>query len=73
MDNYHVSQQDDGRWRLEGEDAKRAVGIFDTQKEAIERGSQLHGPHSVKVHSCDGKIREERTYPRSVDPYPPRG
>lgn len=73
MDNYHVSQQDDGRWSLKGENAKRAVGIYSTQKEAIERGSRLQGEHSVKVHGCNGKIREERTYPRSADPYPPRG
>ena len=73
MKKYHVTQQDDGRWRLKGENAKRAVGIYDTQKEAIGRGSQLQVDHSVKVHGCDGKIREERTYPRSADPYPPRG
>ena len=73
MDNYHVTRQNDGYWSLKGEDAKRAVGIYSTQKEAIERGSRLHGEHSVKIHRVDGKIREERTYPRSADPYPPRG
>jgi hypothetical protein len=73
MKNYHITYKDDGRCRLIGENAKRAVAVFDNQKEAIKYAAQLHGNHSVKIHGRDGKIREERTYPRSADPYPPRG
>lgn len=73
MERYHITQRDDGYWVLKGENAERAVGIFATQQEAIERGRQLHGVYSLIIHGRDGKIREERTYPRSADPYPPRG
>lgn len=73
MKNYHVTQRGDSRWSLKGEKATRAVGVFETQRAAIERGSQLRSDHSVKIHGCDGRIRDERTYPRNADPYPPRG
>lgn len=28
---------------------------------------------SIRIHKTDGKIQEERTYPKKSDPYPPRG
>ena len=31
------------------------------------------GNSSVKIHKQDGKIQEERTYPKGTDPYPPKG
>jgi len=32
---------------------------------AAKRGSE---PVSVRIHKTDGKIQEERTYPRAADP-----
>ena len=30
-------------------------------------------PSSLRIHGKNGRIQEERTYPRGSDPYPPRG
>lgn len=35
-----------------------------------KKGSQ---PVSVRIHKTDGKIQEERTYPRSADPRSSKG
>lgn len=73
MPQYHVVPKENGGWALKGASAKRAVGVFETQREAIERGKSLHGDHSLVIHGRDGKIRDESTYPRVADPFPPRG
>jgi hypothetical protein len=31
------------------------------------------GDSSVVIHKQDGEIQEERTYPKSSDPFPPEG
>lgn len=35
--------------------------------------AQLVQPSSLLVHGKTGRIQEERTYPRSSDPHPPKG
>jgi hypothetical protein len=37
---------------------------------AAKKGSE---PVSVRIHGVDGKIQEERTYPRSADPRRSKG
>ena len=73
MNDYHITQNEDGSWSVTRNGALRPTRIFNTQIEAIEYVRQLQSERSVKIHGRDGKIREERTYPRSADPYPPRG
>ncbi|GAB3326751.1 DUF2188 domain-containing protein [Haliea atlantica] len=69
MDNYHVTK-DGEKWKLTKEGAKRASKVADTKKEIISETSEYMKKvgGSVKIHKEDGKIQEERTYPRSKDP-----
>ena len=63
-------------WKAEAEGAKRAQARSDTKAELIQKTAQAarrHGDTSVVIHKKDGKIQEERTYPRSKDPHPPKG
>lgn len=71
---WHVTP-DGGDWKVEREDADRSAGRFDTQGDAIDRAREIaqNQGGSVIVHRPDGRIREERTFPRSSDPFPPRG
>jgi hypothetical protein len=42
-----------------------------TKKEVVSemiRMAKNHQPSSLRIHKQDGKIQEERTYPRSTDP-----
>jgi uncharacterized protein YdaT len=41
-DHYYVEQTEDGRYAVRGEGSDRASGIFDTQREAIERAKELN-------------------------------
>jgi uncharacterized protein YdaT len=52
----HVVQHDDG-WAVKQTHAERASGVFDLQKEAIDRARELAGDGEVIVHGRDGKIR----------------
>ena len=75
MDNYHITPGD-GQWKLKREGAERASRVFDTKDEAVRESAQFvreHGGGSVKIHSQDGRIQEERTYPRSADPRSSKG
>jgi hypothetical protein len=48
-----------------------------TKAEAVKKvASAARGgsePVSVRIHKADGKIQEERTYPRSADPRRSKG
>ena len=62
------------RWEVKGRGAKRAVGIFDTKDEAIERARQVAkklAESQVVVRKADGTIQTEYTY--GNDPFPPKG
>ena len=74
MQNYHLVPNGN-RWRLSGEGSDRTLCDFDTKEEAVERCSQLMSRQtgSLKIHNADGKIEEERTYPRSADPVQTKG
>ncbi|QJD59467.1 DUF2188 domain-containing protein [Pseudomonas sp. gcc21] len=69
MDNYHVSQTDNG-WELRKEGAARAARTASTKAEllALLPGYMEGKTASVKIHLRDGTIEEERTYPRRADP-----
>lgn len=63
-------------WKAEAEGAKRAQARAETKAELIRRTAQTarkQGDTSVIIHKQDGRIQEERTYPRSADPHPPKG
>ena len=72
LPKFTVSKRDDGKWALKGDGADRAKKLFDTKADvtkggALEKAVGKDGG-SVKIQKVDGKIQEERTYPRSKDP-----
>lgn len=72
---YHVTKTDDG-WQGKLEGGKRASVKDETKSDVLKKTIELaknKESSSVKIHKTDGKIQEERTYPKSTDPFPPEG
>ncbi len=81
MNNYHLTHKDE-QWRLFKEkQSDSPIGTFKTKDEAMKfaidymnktytdaRFKQDGSAGSLKIHGVDGKIQEERTYPRAADP-----
>ena len=69
MDNYHITKDGD-KWKLKKEGSERASKTANTKKEIIAETRKYMGGRSgsVKVHKENGRIQEERTYPRKDDP-----
>ena len=78
MKNYHLTKKGDN-WALAAEHAQRATKVFEgaTKQEAIKESAKMllnsDNPASLKIHKLDGRIQEERTYPRSADPHETKG
>ena len=74
MDNYHITKTDTG-WELKKEGATRASKTASTKADITAVAAEfLDGKTaSLKIHKEDGKIQEERTYPRSADPKQSKG
>jgi hypothetical protein len=68
----HVTPKGDN-WAVQREGAKKASGVHDTKKEAVDQGRNLakQDKGQLLIHGKDGKIQEERTYRK--DPFPPEG
>ena len=62
-----------GKWAVRSAGAKRASGVFSTQKEAIARGKELAKNQGTElyVHGEDGRIRARSSF--GNDPHPPKG
>ncbi len=72
---YHVTKTDEG-WQGKLEEGKRASVTGETKAEVLKKTIEIaknQESSSVRVHKSDGKIQEERTYPKKSDPYPPSG
>jgi len=69
MDNYHLTKKLDG-WQLRKEGSDIPLISAETKADAINLMRELmqNKVGSVKIHGENGKIQEERTYPRSLDP-----
>jgi hypothetical protein len=69
MDNYHITKKPDG-WQLKKEGSDVVLISAETKADAINlmREFMQDKVGSVKIHGENGKIQEERTYPRSLDP-----
>ena len=65
---YTLAKSGPGDWYLKGYRDVRAVKRFPTQDAGIKFVQEMSLPRSVVIHTAGGKIREERTYPRSMDP-----
>ena len=74
MENYHITHDED-RWVLREEGDKRALLEASTKEDIINetRDYMKLRTASVKIHNKDGKIEEERTYPRDQDPRATKG
>ena len=69
LDRYDLSKSDKG-WRLMKSGATRASVAAPTKAEAVKKMQDFMAKRegTVRIHKEDGKIQEERTYPRSADP-----
>lgn len=74
MDNYHITKDGD-KWKLTKEGAQRASKTSDTKKGIVDETRKFMDGKggSVKIHKEDGKIQEERTYPKKNDPKKTKG
>lgn len=68
--NYHITRSGD-QWNLTAEGGRRATLTAETKAEAIQktRAFAVGKVMSVKIHTGDGRIQEERTYWRANDPH----
>lgn len=72
---YHVTKTDDG-WQGKLEGGKRASIKGETKEDVVKKTIEIaknQENSSVIIHKTDGKIQEERTYPKKSDPFPPEG
>ncbi|MDI3358532.1 MULTISPECIES: DUF2188 domain-containing protein [unclassified Pseudomonas] len=74
MDNYHIVLTGKG-WQLTKEGDPKVIKTGETRAELIEIAAAFlrDKTASLKIHSSDGKIQEERTYPSSADPAASKG
>jgi hypothetical protein len=66
-----------GRWDLENDKTNKVIKTFKTKEVATTGGvlKKVLGEDggSVKIQKENGRIQEERTYPRSADPVESKG
>jgi hypothetical protein len=72
LPKYSLSQNDQSKkWELKTEGTGEVVKRFKTKAAATKGGvleKAVGGRGSVRIRKRNGKIQEERTYPRSADP-----
>ncbi|WP_310071943.1 DUF2188 domain-containing protein [Phyllobacterium sp. 1468] len=61
------------KWSVRRAGASKVSGTFSTQKEAIDRASDLARAQKTElyIHGRDGRIRERNSFGK--DPFPPKG
>jgi len=73
---YHVTRRPDGDWQGKAQGADRA-SVVSERKSDVQRATidiaKHKGDASVYIHGRNGRIQEERTYPRSADPRESKG
>ena len=78
LPSYHLTRDKKrGGWQLEKDGSDRARARFETKADAL-KGGALKGAvgrdgGSVKIHKQNGRIQQERTYPRGRDPKSSKG
>ena len=65
---YHLTKRNN-EWRLEKAGSDRALVKASTKAEAVQKTRRYmkNREDSVRIHKVNGKIQEERTYPRGKD------
>lgn len=75
----YTLEYDEGkeRWALENDKTDRTIKTFETKEQATAGGvlKRALGENggSVKIQKLNGRIEEERTFPRSKDPRESKG
>ncbi|MBK7652438.1 MAG: DUF2188 domain-containing protein [Flammeovirgaceae bacterium] len=75
MKNYHLTKEDD-QWKLKQQGADRSSKVYETKGDALKSAPNFvkeQGGGSLKIHKENGRIQEERTYPKSADPKKSKG
>lgn len=76
MKNYHVTKAGSS-WILKAASSSEALLKKGTKTELVSSLAAYFKKKgivgSVKIHTVDGKIQEERTYPASRDPHKSKG
>ena len=76
LPSFHLTKKGD-KWNLEKAGSDRALRRFETKAEALKGGvlKEAVGREggSVKIHKENGRIQQERTYPRGRDPRGSKG
>ena len=70
MKKYHLTKKDN-QWKLKEEGKERASKVFDNKQDAVKQSADFiknKDGGSLKIHLENGKIQEERTYPKKDDP-----
>ncbi len=68
---YTVETDPKGGWRGKAKDSPRAVAKSDNKAEVVKRTIEVAKKQpqaQVRIKGRNGRIQEERTYPRSSDP-----
>ena len=75
MKRIDVVKRKDGTWVGETNGRKVVGGATkaETVKAAVAKAKSGKDPVSLRIHKQDGKIQEERTYPRKADPKRSKG
>ena len=80
MKTYHITKNDKGLWQAKLRGATRASMAAEGKEELVKKfivwmnkKASPKNPISLRIHGLDGKIQEERTYPRSADPRGSKG
>jgi hypothetical protein len=75
MKRIDVVKRKDGTWVGETNGRKVVGGATkaETVKAAAAKARGAKEPISLRIHKQDGKLQEERTYPRSADPRKSKG
>lgn len=73
LPKYTLSKNESkDNWELKNDATRRVAESFDTKADATRGGAleRAVGPAggSVKIQKENGRIQEERTYPRAADP-----
>ena len=74
--SFHLTKKG-AKWSLEKAGSDRALRKFETKAEALKGGVLKEAigraGGSVKIHKENGRIHQERTYPRGKDPRGSKG
>lgn len=77
LPRYSLAHDDKSkRWVLKHEGTGKSVKTFGTKAAATKGGvleKAVGGKGAVRIRKRNGKIQEERTYPRNADPRGSRG